>query len=168
MDDPLAPPSIWELAHPDGSSIFVQHATKGGDGENDAKFTFGPFFFLSFDDLQRHQGTDGPHHLMRVLSTTEMIAQQVSLDWVIEHASNAFEPLGTDCIVVGEMLVPFSEAGAILADTSINNTRGADTDDEGYDWITPWTDMCEEWGVRAMRLMNADIIAKLASPTIPN
>lgn len=150
--------TIWELAHPDGSSVFVQHTLKDGSS---ATFTFGPFFFFSLEDLQRSRESNGPHNLMRALADAELAAQEVPLDWVVENASRAFHPIRTDCIVVGGVLIPFSLSGAALADAALS--LGAE--EEPVDKPAPWTGMCSHWGVEAMRFINAGLIAQLGDTT---
>ena len=150
------PVSIWELAHLDGSSIFVRHAIT----DTDVTYVFGPFLFLTKDEIEQCDGTDGPHNLLRAMEGSKVRAQQVSLKWVVENARKAFKPVDTDCIVLGDLLIPFSESGAVLADTSINQEKKADS----KDWESPWMALCDQWGVLGLRVMNANLIEQMATP----
>ena len=146
---------VWELAHPDGSSIFIKHSITGSE----VAYIFGPFLFTTQKELIRQEGTTGPRNLLRAL-VDGTIGQQVSLEWVLEHARTGFDPLGTDCIVLGDMLIPCSKNGAVLADASLNH----DLNSPDEDWITPWTNMVDHWGVPAMRIINANLINQMVTP----
>lgn len=163
LSDPLgmSVTALWELAHPDGSSIFVRHALT--EDMNSATI-FGPFLFLSQEDMQKAHKTQGPMNLLRAMGNTPVRGQQISLPWVIEHTSNGFINVTrhSDCIVVGSegMLIPLTRHGAILADTRLNG----DQQRPPANWITPWTQAAEHWGPNAFRLIIAAFIRALVEP----
>jgi hypothetical protein len=158
MDKP-----VWELAHPDGSSIFVRHSFGlEVQRENPPQMLFGPFLFLSEEAIMAQQGTNGPHNLLRPLGPRQMRSQKVSLDWVKGQLQTCFAPANPDCIVLEDLLIPMSINGAILADVGLNRDNPKD------EWINPWTTMSEHWGGDAMRIINAELVVKMLDPGIPN
>jgi len=167
LSDPLGMSvvALWELAHPDGSSIFVRHALTE---DMEVATIFGPFLFLSQEDMQKVNKTSGPMNLLRAMGNIPLRGQQISLPWVVEHTTNGFASITkwSDCIVLGSegMLVPLTRNGAILADTRLNGEQQRPP----AEWITPWTNMAEHWGPAAFRLLIAAFIQALAGPGLPN
>ena len=106
--------SIWELAHPDGTSIFVRHSL---DAAGIKSVVFGPFVFITAETLQQYQGTHGPMNLLRALEGKDIRAQQISLDWVTNSARTGFGDIQPDIIVIGELLIPLTTNGSNFADT---------------------------------------------------
>lgn len=147
---------VWELAHSDGSSIFINYTVK----ESGVKYTFGPFLFFTEEQVVEQQGTLGPRNLLKSMVGHQIVAQKVALHWVLKHARTGFEPLGTDCIIIGDMLVPCSTVGAQLADASVNEDKGL----SGEERESPWTSLCESFGVGTMRQVNSQMIEQMASP----
>jgi len=152
-------PSLWELSHPDGSSIFVKQAL---DTEASSGLVFGPFLFLSAESLAEFQGTHGPMGLLRPLNGALMRAQQVGLAWVVESAREGFEPDNPDCIVLGDVLIPMTATGAIVADIYINKEQ------EHGEPSFPWTSIIETHGESLMRFLNAGLVEKMVLPMETN
>lgn len=153
---------MWELAHPDGSSIFVRHTL---DPKRKKAIVFGPFLFFNTESLQACEGTHGPLNLLRSLNGHDIRAQQVGLSWVIEHTRKGFVPANTDCLVLGDMLIPLTHEGALVADTRINSQAEIEDDEEK---MTPWTSRSELWGKVAMRVFNASLIEQMVNPGRPH
>jgi len=149
--------ALWELSFLNGNSIFVDHSY---EDENIPKMRYGPFLFVNQDDLMRFQNTHGPHNLLRPMASEKIRAQKVSTQWVREHMLTAFEPYNTDCIVLGEMLIPMTERGAKLIDARLELEEGMDT--------RTWQTLCEMWGEPAMRTMNVGLVTTMMKPGLPN
>ncbi len=165
LSDPLGMSvvALWELAHPDGSSIFVRHASSE---DMETATIFGPFLFLTQEDMQKAHKTSGPMNLLRAMGNIPVRGQQISLPWIVEHTSNGFANVTrhSDCIVIGSegMLVPLTRNGAVFADTRLNGEQRPNPA------TTPWTDAAEHWGPNAFRLIIAAFIQALAEPGEPN
>ena len=140
--------SVWELAHPDGSSIFVRHTE-----ESEEHIVFGPFLFTTLEELEASEGSLGPHDLLTALSGKNILAQQISKVWVVEHAMLAFDPIMSDCVVVGEQLIPLSEKGA----------RYTDNLDQNSD--RPWQSLLETYGEEGSRVMVAQMVGLMFDQT---
>lgn len=157
----MSTPVLWELAHPDGSSIFVRQPL---DTEGKRALIFGPFLFLDAESLRTTEGTQGPMGLLQSLTSKRTQAQQVNLNWVLKQTRNGFKKTKPDCIVLGDILLPISENGATFADAHINT----ELQNSPIDWIFPWTDVAEGFGPFALRLYTARFIEKIALPENPS
>lgn len=162
MLTPSPQPPIWELAHPNGASIFIRHDAVSPDGSR-ASFTFGPFLFTSFDEARGYDTTCGPYHLLRPLSGQQVRLQQVRTEWATSataggafcEPSNAVNP---DCIVVGDLLLPLTHQGALIADQSLA-AKGT----PGY-----WSYILNQIGIPGLRYLCAQIIRLLVNPGLPH
>lgn len=152
---------LWELAHPDGSSIFVRQPL---DTEGNRSLIFGPFLFLDADSLRATEGTLGPMGLLKALKSKRTQAQQVNLNWVLKQTRSGFKKTKPDCIVLGDILLPLSENGATFADAQVNT----ELQNAPVDWIFPWTDLAEGFGTFALRLYTARFIEKISIPETPS
>lgn len=154
--------SVWELAHRDGTSIFIRHTANGPEtvdmnantSPEEEGVTFGPFLFSDYEQIKSLQGTmGGPHNLLATIPVKTFRAQQVSLDWIVDHAEVQFGPVQSDCIVLGDMLLPLSEAGAVVADDAQKGTVG-----------TSWVEIVQEYDADTLRGFVLDILSCICDP----
>ena len=144
--------TIWELAHEDGSSIFIQQADKT-PFKTLGTITFGPFLFPSEDMIEFLKDAGGPRSLLESIPGRTYKSQPISLGWVLEHSLTQFDPVQSDAVVVGDFLLPLSHKGAILADSF------AWQHDKRRD--APWQQLAGRYGEDTLRIISANIVRGL-------
>lgn len=152
--------SVWELAHGDGTSIFVRHTANGpetvpanGDEDVEEGVTFGPFLYADYSKLAQLQGSvGGPLNLLATVGRKTFRAQQISVDWVIDLAEVKFGAVQTDCVVLDEVLFPLTLKGARVADDYDKNRT------------TSWTELGEELGEDMLHSLVIDMMNDLLDP----
>jgi len=144
--------SVWELAHEDGASIFVQHK---GEGEcRDKLLILGPFLFTTLEELEESEGTLGPYDLLSALDGKDILAQQISKTWVVEHALAQFDPIMSDVVIIGELLIPLTLKGATFAD-EIDGPEDH-----------PWQGLVNTYGEDIHRLVIANLVSQMFDQTV--
>lgn len=156
----IAPaPPIWEMAHMNGSSIFIRHETANAAGTK-IDCVFGPFLFGSAAEAQTYDTTHGPYHLLRPMSGQQVRLQQVRAEWAVDAvAGGSFGTIVTpDCVVIGDLLLPLTHKGATIADQSLVAQGGEAT----------WEYLARILGPVGLRFLSAQFIRQMANPGLPN
>lgn len=141
---------VWELAYEDGSSIFVQQ--KIGKGRKKTQVVFGPF--LSLDEKTYTNPDLFDSDFFRPLKNQPVRIQVINLNWVKSHICAGFPPFNSDCLVLGDTLIPLSQTGAVMVDSK--------------DPSQNWTPLAQHWGNTALRIMSASLIRNLFNPPTPS